>query len=172
MASLTLKGDSNDLQAFGKIVGDLVKTADLTAKEVSGKIRDLVQEEFASGTDPYGNTWVPVKEDGAQPLQGLGGGVVITVSKDKIKLKTAMPEAVHNAGSRQVSKRSVAKKLRELGMTKGIGKLAKNISQNSGIHDPKRQIIPSDSQGIPPKWEEALNEIGAKVIAKTLGKVK
>lgn len=192
---LTVTGDFAGLANFQGRLAGAAGLPRRVAIEAIPELKALVAEEFASGEDPYGNPWAPLK-DGGDPLQPLADEVKTTlVGGTTIRVSTSSYLNFHHHGTHNIAKRTAAKKLRNelkaaYAGAKDAGKLqgkagrglrasfaaekksvkanAASISTASGVHDPERPVIPNDAASIPQPWADVLEKIADRVLA-TLG---
>jgi hypothetical protein len=192
---LVLTGDFGSLEAFQAQLSAVQGLPKRVAVAAVPELQAIVADEFATSTGPYGNPWVEMK-DGGDPLVSLADQVTVTATGPKIRTKTDGYLNFHHAGTRNVAKRRAAKELRaELKSRrfaaalsgeskgkkgralresfqaegKGIKDAAAAISAASGIHDPKRPVIPNDEQGIPPAWVPVLEAVANAAMAAIAG---
>jgi hypothetical protein len=59
---MTWDGDISRMGKLADRVADLARVPSRVAARVAGDLRDLIEQEFATGTDPYGRPWAPLAE--------------------------------------------------------------------------------------------------------------
>jgi hypothetical protein len=184
--AFTFTGDIGAVEAFRAKLGAVSGLPKRVAVAAVPELEAIVAAEFEDSADPYGNPWAPMKDGNGDPLVVLADQVTVTASVAAIKLKTSGYLNFHNSGTRNVSKRRAAKALRSdlkarrfaaalSGESKGkagralresfkaegqgVKEAAASIAAASGVHDPKRPVIPNDAQGVPPTWGPVLESV-------------
>lgn len=87
-----------DISKLGKLASNIRKLASVpsqASKDAAVGIANLIENQFDTGTDPYGNAWAPLKKGGAShltenhPLRDSievkpmsGGGVSVTIGEE------------------------------------------------------------------------------------------
>jgi hypothetical protein len=102
---------SGDISGVGKLadrVADLARVPSRVAARVSGEIATLLDEEFSSGTDPYGTAWQQLAESTvargrtAPPLTDTGamrsGVRVAPMRAAGVAITVPHPGAPHQTG--------------------------------------------------------------------------
>jgi len=103
-----VSGDFSELAAFQKAMEALSdgKAVKQIASSSHPKIARLLDAQFASGTDPYGNAW-PRKKDGSQALQDARGRVSVAVQGEGISASIDAVLEYHQQGSSRNPQRLV-----------------------------------------------------------------
>ncbi len=177
MVTVALSGDFAALKRFIAKIGGLATgdsaVAERIIDEATGPIRALVEAEFSSASSPYGDAWVP-KKDGGAPFAGSDAAGRISINKVGAKALRASPaypmhfhqDGTHSGGRK--AQRQLATKLRRGGAGKGDIKAAKEqLRASGGVHDPARPVVPTDDEGIPTAWEDALRTAATKIMAES-----
>jgi phage gpG-like protein len=128
---------------MGLLAANLRKLAGVpsrVSREVSGELRDLIEEEFDAGADPYGDSWAP-----------------ILPSTEAQRSQTTLPP---------LSDRERMRESLRVRPARGAG-VAITIDDPAGIHQtgwknggngssgPARPILPR--AGFPARWREAID---------------
>jgi hypothetical protein len=176
-----MTGDFAALRRFIDKVGGLatgdIDVAGQIIDEAMGPIRALVDAEFSAGTDPYGAAWQPLK-GGGQPFAGSDGAGRVQISKDGSVLRgsPAYPMHFHQEGTHgggRKAQRRLGAALKRQGAGRGDIKAAKAElrarGMAGGFHDPPREVVPTDGEGIPAEWEKAIRTAATKVMAASVG---
>lgn len=125
-------------------LAELVDVPSRVATAAAGRINELIQDEFASGQDPYGTAWEELAES---TVQRKGGDDRILIRTGETQAETyARPTA--GAGIEVVS-------------TEAAG-----FHQTGTVHMPARPVLPGDHDGLPEEWEEAIDDETEKAFAK------
>lgn len=82
-----MSGWTGDISAMGRLADNLAELAEVpsrASKKVSENIADLIEAEFASQSDPYGNPWedhadATIERHGPHPILSLSGAMRSTV---------------------------------------------------------------------------------------------
>lgn len=169
-------GITGDYGALRRYVVQLIGMKEATrqiARAAVPKITEIIDQQFSSGTDPYGNAWVPLKT-GQQPFSGRdsAGRVDVRLVDDGKAIRTTVvyPMHFHQDGTHSGG-RKAARKLRRASKRQGVD-IGKALSEEraraaGGVHCPQRPIIP-DSGDAPDKWTLAIQE-AAKAEMAALG---
>jgi len=175
MSSIQVSGDFGALAKLRAQIEALPSLPNAIAIAAAPEISRLSDLEFSTGTDPYGNPWAPLKNGGGSPLSGAADVSVIPGAA-KIKVVANKPLNFHDTGTRQTSRKTAAKALRKAVKQGFLAKMDKAtikaqataIRASSDVHDPKRQIVPDDGNGIPDAWEKAIAKTAADLFEKAV----
>jgi hypothetical protein len=80
------------------------------AKRLAPKIDELNQQQYASGTDPYGAKWAAKKDGSASFLTASGAmksSATVVPGVDKIVGKTLSPAPFHQSGTKNMPARPI-----------------------------------------------------------------
>lgn len=59
---MTWNGDISHMGKLASRIADLAAVPSRASRRVAREIRELVEEEFREGADPYGNAWLPLAD--------------------------------------------------------------------------------------------------------------
>jgi hypothetical protein len=177
-----MSGDFAALRKFIAKIGGLATGSSAVASriidEATGPIRALIDGEFSSASSPYGDAWQPNK-DGGEPFAGSDAAGRVSINKIGAKTLRASPaypmhfhqDGTHSGGRK--AQRKLAAGLRRQGAGKGDIKAAKEqLRASGGMHDPARPIVPTDDEGVPNAWEDALRTAATKIMAEAYARPK
>lgn len=162
---MALRGDfvalKNAIVKIKKLRNVVPETARLAAPE----LRALVEQEFATGTNPYGTAWKPLrpstlKRHGPPPLTASGamrGGVTVEASGTDIVFTAPSPAFLHQYGWRR--KLPKTRKIKRKGQVVG--------SKTHGTGGPARPIFPNGR--VPDKWRQLIRRIARRVVTGEAG---
>lgn len=88
----------NGFADLERIKGKIANLDNLIANaisEIDTRINQVVKDQLAAGTDPYGNKWAP-KKDGTPALIGIGKYLTIKVDQSGIHCILAKPASYAN----------------------------------------------------------------------------
>lgn len=106
---------------------------ELAAQRASLRIATIIDEQFAAGTDPYGDPWKNLAKGGPSHLTDTGAmhaGVRVTSSGSDIVINVPDPGGYHQTGTRYM---------------------------------PARPLEPTQARGLPPAYEVAIMQAVADV---------
>lgn len=142
---------SGSFAQLADLLGELSTVPSRAAAEAAGELNDLLREQYATGTDPYGRPWAPLRPatlakgrqppplfdtgdmaegTGARPAQGAG-----------IELNVPFPGGAHQRGSR-------------------------NVPWNT--RNPARPILPDEDE-LPEAWQAAIEKAADNATARVMG---
>jgi len=185
---LLVTGDFASMLLFQKRVGELSELPRLVALGSVAKLEAIEDAGFASGADPYGNPWAPLKSGGPALHEGAGSVEVTSFSTGKIRATAHYPYNFHNSGTKQMSKKTALKVARAKAgigngrdasgkFTRGAGATAPQVQAKAAaaaayaaatVHAPKRQIVPDDGAGIPSAWDHVFLEVAQSIFEKAV----
>ena len=135
---MTFTGDLSQMRALAGNVASLARVPSRVAARVSGELATLLDDEFSSGTDPYGTAWAPLAESTvargrtAPPLTDTGamraGVTVRPMRAAGVAVFVPHPGAPHQTGW--------------------------SGPQGTG---PARPILPAGGE-LPPEWAEVIED--------------
>jgi phage gpG-like protein len=131
-----------------RLSGTLRALADVPSRasaDAAGRIAELIEESFDSGTDPYGRPWAAL----AASTRARGRN----------------PPPLTDTGSMRGSVQVAA--LPSAGIAVTIGTAYATFHQTGTKHMPQRQILPQ-SGGLAPSWRQAIADAVAANIRKAL----
>lgn len=112
-------------------------------------VKAKIQIQFATGTDPYGRQWRPLKSRGGQPLRDKGllmSSFDYAIEGHAVVIGTNLEYApVHQFGA-TIRPKSSDPKARLRFMVNGKPVFAREVTI------PPREMLPLD--GLPPDWEQ------------------
>ncbi len=129
-------GNIGDLGQLADILGELTTVPSRASKASARKIERLIDDEFATGSDPYGDPWDPLAES---TVEKKGGD-------DRILIETSnMRRGIH---VRPLPRAGIAvtSDAEYMGFHQGEGSPRANI--------PPRHVLPEGE--IPDSWERAI----------------
>lgn len=145
---------NGDISAMGKLSANLRRLAEVpsrAAARVSSEIEGLIEEEFETGSDPYGNAWAPLTE--------------YTLAK---RTQTTEPPLTDRGIMRSTLD---VKPMRGSGVSITIEHpAAPHQTGWSGPHSdgPARPILPSRT--FPARWREAIDAAVDSEVQRTMGR--
>lgn len=107
---MPLKGDFAELAKYRKQLDDLGngQTFNKIAAKALPKIERLIDRQFASASDPYGNGWAPRKADGAPALQTMRDRVTVSMQgKTLVASVEEHPGVYHQMGTVHMVQRMI-----------------------------------------------------------------
>lgn len=107
---MPLKGDFAELVKYRKQLDDLGdgRTINEITTKVLPKIEQLVDRQFVSASDPYGNGWAPRKADGAPALQTMRDRVTVSMQGMVIMASVEEhPGIYHQMGTARMPQRMI-----------------------------------------------------------------
>lgn len=133
----------------------------------------LLDDEFRSSTDPYGNPWAPLSSRSGKPLMDTGthlrNGLAAQATDSGFTVSTAFKgAAVHQYGAVIVPKnaKALAFKVRGAPMKSSRrGKASMVFAKKITI--PRRQYMPEGELG--PKWEKGLGAAADDAMRDLMG---
>lgn len=126
--------DWTGLNAAFAQIDTISATVPRVAAKIAPRLRTLVEGQFASGDDPYGVAWAPLRPStiakgrGAPPLTDTGmmrASVSSVVVANTVLLAASIPADFHQLGT---------------------------------VNMDQRQIFPDASRGLPADWEKVIVE--------------
>lgn len=137
-------GNVGALHSYARSLRRLAQVPSQMAAPAAERISDLIDDQFSSGTDPYGAAWeahapATVARWGEHPVLELSGALRGSVDV----------QPMGGAG--------IAVTLDEVGQ----------FHQTGTARMPARPILPV--AGLPPSWEDALSQAAAETFERTLG---
>lgn len=136
-------------KGFQRLHGTLRKLADVpaqAAKSASERIGDLIEEEFAQGTDPYGRPWAALRP--------------YTLAKGR------KPPPLTDSGAMRES--LTVRPTAGAGIEVTMGVDYATFHQTGTRHMAQRQILPQ-SGGFPSAWSKAIATSVAEATKKATG---
>lgn len=145
---MTWTGDISRMGRLAENIGRLAGVPSRASARVANDIAEVVEEEFQTGTDPYGNAWKPhapatVERWGEHPLLDLTGTMrgsvdVRPMSGAGVSLTIDHPAAPHQTGWEG--------------------------EQGSG---PARPVLPG--RAFPASWRDAINDAVDAEVRRAVG---
>lgn len=132
---------SGDLASLGRIAENLRALVDVpsrASREAARKIKRLIDREFRTGSDPYGEPWEPLA---AATIEKKGGDDRILIDSGDMR-RGIHVRPMARAGI------SVTSDAEYLGFHQGAGAPRANV--------PPRHVLPEGE--MPPEWEDAIDE--------------
>lgn len=136
-------------KGFQRLHGTIRKLADVpaqAAKSASKRIGDLIEEQFAQGTDPYGRPWAALRP--------------YTLAKGRT------PPPLTDSGAMRESVE--VKPMAGAGIEVTMGVDYATFHQTGTGNMAQRQILPQ-SGGFPRSWSKAIDESVAEATKKAMG---
>jgi len=98
---MAVTGDFGKLKKLQKRLSDLAGTAEKAAVKFAPALAEFIREEFATGTDPWGDPWKPLKANTLAkgrtppPLTASGNAVaVMTVTAQGARDRASFPNYI------------------------------------------------------------------------------
>ena len=148
--TLRLTGDFPALNNLITTLGRPGTVLEQASKNMAEEAIDLTKETYRTETDPYGKRWTPkLANDGRKTLSGKTSRLKTGWQRKRADQEGFEIEASVTYGTPH--QRPVKRKVRKDGESL------------------VRRQVPEESQGLPPKWEERLQEAAADVFRDVYG---
>lgn len=155
---------------------------DLVATSLAEESLGLIKDGHRTETDPYGQKWAPKKRpDGRKVLSGKTsrlktGWHIKRVTRDGILIAPSVDYAVYHQDPLP-RRRLTSEESRQRSLDRGFTReqIDRSRSFDESFVGPaqltrqRRMMVPDELLGLPPKWEEALNETANDALATIIG---
>lgn len=169
VTAVAITGDFAAMKKFIAGVGKMKDATKLIGAAGAPRIEALINAEFGAGAGPYGDGWV-AKKDGGAPFTGssAAGWVKVTIMGGGARIRATLlpPGVFHQKGTKsgRKARRAATNATRRAGGNKAAQTEAR--AAVGGVQKlPARPIIPSESEGIPSTWRDAILDEARKVMA-------
>lgn len=152
-----------ELEAFIASVEALRETNEKVAAAAEKDVGDALRADLNAGRGPDGAAW-PELDGGGRALEGAAAALTTETKGARIIFRIGKPWVFHHhgAGGTSTSKDAVRSRARS------ASKHAKG-GTSSKFHAPRRQILPTFGERIPPKMAAAIQKAAARFFQKAVG---
>ena len=127
-------GDFAAMRHLADRIGDLAQVPSRASKAVAERLNDLVADEYASGSDPYGEPWAPLMD----------------ATLDKGRSPPPLTASGDMAGG------TLARPMRGKGVAFTVPDPG-GFHQGGTVNMEAREILPAGEE-LPPPWSKAIEE--------------